>query len=479
MANLPHMDREAEGENSKRNSLTLKLLAIVFLIVLFLIPASMVQGLINERSNRQSQTIDEVSSSWGHAQSVAGPILVIPYTTFTGQNNTPVLRNIYVLPESLAVNSDIQTEIRSRGIYDVPVYTSDVIMSGKFTSPNLAELGVSANPIDWSRAYLVMGVPDMRGVEEQIALKWNNRDTQFNPGVKGDVVGSGVHAPVALDISDNNTTGRQYTFSIDLKLRGSKSMAFVPVAKETTVTMKADWAHPSFGGAFLPREHSISDSGFTASWQVLDLNRNLPSQWTSDSNIFIPFEQIAVNTNLDGMYYDKQYPTNANGTGSAVESGTFGVNFFVPGDLYQKTNRTAKYAIAVIALVFTMVFFMELTAKRKIHPVQYALIGFGLVVFYTLLLSLAEHIGFGWSYVVASIAIISMITLFAKSVFQNWTRALTTGGLLTAFYLFVYVLLQLQDFALLLGSIALFLILGVIMYISRRIDWYGAGKMYA
>ncbi len=483
MAIMDQINRGGDGETGgKRNSITLKLIAIVILVVLFIIPSSMVEGLINERSSRQDQTIQEVGSSWGGAQSAVGPILVIPYTEVNPKTNLVTNKNIYALPDKVAINTNVKTQIRSRGIYDVPVYNSDIALTGNFSIPNIAELGIAAGSVNWERAFVVLGIPDMRGVEEQITLDWNGKKTQFSPGATVDAVNSGAHAPVQVDVvasdAGNVPAAKQYNFSVALKLRGSKTLAFVPVGKETTVTMTADWPHPSFAGAFLPREHNITEKGFTATWQVLDLNRNFPSKWKTDDNIIIPFEYIAVVTTDPAYYLTKPYMADGTVQGN-IEAGTFGVSLFVPVDLYQKSTRSAKYAMAVIALVFTMVFFIELTAKRKIHPVQYALIGFALVVFYTLLLSLAEHIGFGWAYVVASIGIIGMITLFSKSVIGSWSRALTTGGLLSVFYIFVYVLLQLQDFALLLGSIALFVILGVIMYISRKIDWYGAGKLYA
>lgn len=484
MAIMDQINKGGEEEvGGKRNSITLKLIAIVILVLLFIIPSSMVEGLINERSSRQDQTIEEVGSSWGGAQSVVGPMLVIPYTEVNPKTNIVTAKNIYALPDKLAVKADVKTQIRSRGIYDVPVYNSELALSGTFSVPNISELGIAQSSVSWDRVFVVLGIPDMRGVEEQISLDWNGRKSQFSPGATVEAVHSGAHAPVQIDVvagdAGNVSVARQYSFSVGLKLRGSKSLAFVPIGKETTVNMTADWPHPSFAGAFLPREHAITEKGFIATWQVLDLNRNFPSKWKTDDSIIIPFEYISVaGTNADGFYPTKPYmgegPTQGN-----IEAGTFGVSLFVPVDLYQKSTRSAKYAMAVIALVFTMVFFIELTAKRKIHPVQYALIGFALVVFYTLLLSLAEHIGFGWAYVAASVGVIGMITLFSKSVMRSWSRALTIGGLLTVFYLFVYILLQLEDFALLLGSIALFIILGVIMYVSRKIDWYGAGKMYA
>lgn len=477
-----HSAQETVQKSSKRNSVTLKLVAIVVLLILFLIPTSMVEGLINEREHRQDNTVNEVSSSWGNAQSLVGPLLVVPYTDVNPKTLARTQEFMYFLPQELSVTGDVKTETRSRGIYDVPVYASELTFTGSFSNLTASKMGVGLSMVDWSRAYIALGIPDMRGVQEQVLFNWDGRTFTFEPGSSTELLNSGMHVSVPVQTAQNEfgdfdaVQDRTYAFNFNLNLRGSKSLAFMPVGKTTNVSLTADWPDPSFAGAFLPREHNISDDGFTASWQVLNLNRSLPERFVSQQNISLPFEELQVKSyEYSKSYQHQRY--NVDGTPlAAIETGTFGVRFFMPVDVYSQSSRSAKYAAAVIALIFVIIFFTELTARRKIHPVQYALIGFALVVYYTLLLSLAEHVRFGLAYLVASVAVVLMVTLFSKSVMRSWNRAITTGGLLSVFYLFVYVLLQLEDFALLLGSIALFLILGAIMYISRKIDWYGVGQ---
>lgn len=449
--------------------------------MLFLIPSSLVNNIVNERSARQQNTIAEVSASWGRPQTLVGPILVVPYNKRVAADKPLETEYAYFLPDTLAASGRVDVEIRSRDIYDVPVYASVLDFEGSFSAPDINGLGLDPQDMRYSESFVVFGLPDLRGVREQIEMQWNTSKVSFSPGVKGFAVSSGVSAPVSLALSGQPQipVPTRYAFSVKFDLRGSQALAFMPIGKETKVKLVSNWAYPSFDGAFLPTTHTITDSGFEAEWTVLDLNRAFPQKWTDKESYGFGFsggEAIAYpKTDFDGRFFEPVYPT-MEGKGGQVIDDAFGVRLLQPVDLYQKTQRSAKYGIAVIALVFVVIFFTELTARRRIHPVQYALVGFALVVFYTLLLSLAEYIRFGWAYLVASAAVIGMVTLFSKSIMESWKRALMGGGVLTLFYGFVYVLLQLTDYALLLGSIALFVILGAIMWVSRRIDWYGIGQ---
>ena len=438
----------------KPYSFTFKTIAIAVLIVIFLIPSFMVQGLIKDRSYRKDSATEEVSSKWGNAQALIGPILVIPYTEGLQ------VRQAFFLPEELAVTGKATTEVRSRGIYDVPVYDMAGEVKGRFGTPNIQALGLSSSQMRWNEATVVMGISDLRGIQEQLTLHWGSQNIAFQTGVQQTNLASGVSARVPIVATDPaNPTTQNYPFSFSVNIRGSKDVSFVPVGKTTSVELTSNWVSPSFDGAFLP-EHTIDQNGFKATWHVLDLNRSFPAQWTEKERV--TFNGLQQKYSEDSYSYDTGEQTDA-----------FGVRFFLPVDIYQKTTRSAKYAIAVIALVFVVVFFTEVTSRRRVHPVQYTLIGLALLIFYTLLLSLSEYIRFGYAYLIASIAIIGMVTAFVKSVMKSTQRGLTAGGILTVMYGFVYILLQMEEYTLLIGSIALFIILGAIMVASRRIDWYG------
>lgn len=470
-----------------RNSITLKLIAVAVLVLIFLIPVSMVKGLIQERQFRQQDVMREVDNTWGQAQTIVGPVLVVPYgvlqygAQYKDQVSSVPTGFAYFLPETLAVDGKVEVEVRSRGIYDVPVYGAKLTVSGVFPAPDVKSLNLASSQMRWQQASLVLGLPDLRGVREQIKLGWNGEEYLFTSGVTVPVVPGGVSVSVPLALNstgDSVVPDKQYKFSLTLDTRGSDVLSFVPVGKETSVKLTSNWPEPSFTGAFLPTERSVGASGFTAAWRVLDLNRNFPQQWTSQDQMQLGFASYDNWKSPRSVSYfgigrfDEPAPYQS----SIDQNGAFGVRLLLPSDIYEKSMRSAKYGIAVIALVFVIIFFVELSAKRRVHAVQYVLIGLALVIYYTLLLSLAEHLRFGWAYLIASAAVIGMNTLFAKSVMQSGSRALLAGSILTVFYGFVYILLQLEDYAFLFGSIALFLILAVIMFLSRKIEWYSGGQ---
>ena len=229
-------------------------------------------------------------------------------------------------------------------------------------------------------------------------------------------------------------------FHIDLALQGSGSLFFTPVGKITEVNLRSAWGDPSFTGAFLPDQKNISPAGFDAQWKVLNLNRNYPQAWAGDTQV-------------------------------DFSSSAFGVDFLLPVDNYQKSIRSVKYAILFIGLTFLVIFFVEMRGTRRVHPFQYALIGLALVIFYTLLVSISEHISFNAAYAVAATMTIGLTGLYARALFDSRKMALLVGGTLLLLYGFLFTVLQLQDYALLIGSLGLFAILATVMYFSRQIDW--------
>lgn len=425
----------------QRNGVTLKGLVIFFLMLALLIPASMVESLIVEREGRQNEAINEVSSKWGLRQTICGPVLVLPYEQTRRSDDDKTLyketKYAYFLPDQLKVNGIVNPEKRHRGIFDVVLYGSRLTLEGAFEQPVVEKLIPTDATILWDKAILVLGIPDLRGLEDQVTLLWDNQPSMFDPGVPvSGLAESGIHVPVLLK------TEGQHAFKIELALKGSGTLFFTPVGKVTEVNISSPWSDPSFTGAFLPDAKKISADGFEASWKVLNLNRNYPQQWISDQTI---------------------------GFGDSA----FGVDFLLPVDNYQKSTRSVKYAILFIGLSFLTVFFMEMGQSRRVHPFQYALIGLALVIFYTLLVSISEHISFNYAYLIAALMTIALTGLYARSLFQSARMAFLVSGTLSVLYGFLFVVLQQQDYALLIGSLGLFAILAVVMYVSRRINWQG------
>jgi len=410
-------------------------------MLVLLIPTSMIDSLISERQGRQQEAVAEVSSKWGQNQTLSGPVLVLPYQTLEraadGKEIIREIRYAYFLPDELTVNGQVNPEKRHRGIFDVVLYRSNIILEGSFSKPETEKLIPAGSIIQWEKATLAFGIPDLRGLEDQVTLQWNGQASVFEPGIPmPGVAGSGIHVPLTLDA----TTTDPYRFRIEAALKGSGSLFFTPLGKVTNIKLASPWPDPSFTGAFLPDEKNITTSGFDASWKVLNLNRNYPQQWISDQNI-------------------------------DFGNSAFGVDFILPVDNYQKSTRSVKYAILFIALTFLTVFFVEMGQSRRVHPFQYALIGLALVIFYTLLVAISEHTSFNSAYFISALMTIGLTGLYTKALFESGRMALLVSGTLTLLYGFLFVVLQQQDYALLIGSLGLFVILGAVMYFSRRIDW--------
>lgn len=427
-----------ETSNWIRNSITLKLAVIGILVLLLLIPASMIQNLIKERSENHTKVVNEITDKWGKSQVITGPVLIIPYKVLKTVNNTvqETKSYAYFLPEKLDMEGNISPEVRSRNIFKVMLYNSKLKLSGFFEKPDFAILNISTENILWNEASVAIGIPDMRGIRRTVEITWNNQKYLCNPGVVNrDIVSSGINSRVNVSADTS-----KFDFSLSLDINGSESLSFLPLGKKTHAKLESVWSSPSFSGAFLPEKRNVTSKGFTAEWNVLQLNRNYPQQWTSNNNQ------------------------------SVMESG-FGVDLVFPVDHYQKSTRSAKYAVMFLFLTFLIFFINEILNKSKIHPVQYLLIGLALIIFYSLLVSLSEYTGFNIAYVIASLLTVSLITIYSSGILSK-KGSLIIGIFLIMLYGFLFVLLQLEEYSLVIGSFGLFLILACVMSVSRKINWY-------
>ncbi|MDQ3141673.1 MAG: cell envelope integrity protein CreD [Bacteroidota bacterium] len=435
--------------NWARKSVSLKLFTIGFLILILLIPLFMLTDLIQERENLRDGAIKEISSKWGDEQTVGGPVLTIPYKYYIKDEEGNVESRInyaHFLPDQLTISGQIAPEKRKRGIYMVVLYNTKLAVTGTFKKPYLDKLNVSQDDFIFEDAFVSLGITDMKGIKENISLQWNDSSNYFNPGiVTHDIFESGISVPVHID-----KTLPSYNFSFALNINGSKGIHFLPIAKETNVSLTSTWDNPSFQGAFLPDTRTVDQKGFTSHWKILQLNRNYAQQGLSS--------------------YLK--PQNSHGRVDHLQESSFGVNLLLPIDEYQKTMRSAKYGVMFILLTFLAFFFIEVLNKKRIHSIQYLLIGFSICLFYILLLSLSEHLSFNISYLISCIVIISLNTFYYSHILKNRKLTYFMSGALIILYGFFYSLLQLQDYSLLVGSFGLLLILGVIMYLTRNIDWF-------
>jgi inner membrane protein len=449
-----------------QESITVKLFSIGFLVLILLIPSTWITSLIEEREGRAEGVMQEVYQKWSGSQTLSGPILVIPYKkTETvdrgkeGKETREVIDRYYFLPEKLAITGEVNPKVLHRGIFDAAVYTTSLNMVSDFSKPDFNLLGIAVADVLWKESYMIFSISDLRGISDNPTFKVGEHVKESEPsnnlGVliqETEQLQNNYYAQpadanlistskgIVVKLAWQSIEDFRSNTSVKLILKGSKNLSFVPTGKTTTVKLSGAWGNPSFDGEFLPEEREVTEAGFTASWKILHYNRPFSQQWKGDNQV--------------------------------IGGADFGVNLLIPVDQYQKSIRTSKYGQLVIILTFVALFLVEIIRKLRIHPFQYILIGVALIIYYTLLLSLSEQIGYNAAYGVASLATVGLISLYAASFLKNRKLILLFTSLLIVFYTFIFVIILQQDFSLLLGSIGLFLIVGALMYFSRKVEWY-------
>lgn len=429
--------------------MTMRAILVAVLVLLLLIPLAMVQDLVREREYRKDEAVNEVSATWGGSQTITGPLISVPYQATVrvdlGDGRSE-MRNVthyaHFLPEKLDVQTTLDPEKRHRGIYDVVVYKGHIDVSASF--PKMSELlPTVASALRWNEASLCMGISDLRSIKQQVSARVDGQQLAFEPGLpSNDLMASGLSVPFPLDSA---SLDRTFDLSILLELNGSGSFRVVPVGRNTSVHVVSTWPDPSFQGAFLPDSSSISKDGFTAHWSVLHLNRPYPQEFTGSRNM-------------------------------ELAESAFGPDLILPVDEYQKSTRATKYGLMLIVMVFLVFFFVEVLQKLRIHPIQYLLVGLALCIFYTLLIALSEHIGFSAAYITAALAVIGLVVFYARSVFKQMKATQLLGLVMVLVFGFMFTVINQEDYALLIGSVGLFIVLAIVMAVSRKIDWDRAGE---
>ena len=432
-----------EFQNQVKNQLTGKLIVLAILVAISWVATIFVWGVIQDRESRQQDTATRISEQWSRPQTIAGPVLTIPIektnVATTGEHVFTTM-TLTLLPHDLSYESQIETQLLKRGVYETPVYTTTVIGAGSFDLTDIEqEVSVDVR-ILWDQAVISINVSDPRGISSMFDLTLNGMHYEMLPSSEFSTLdGSGVHGNVAIDPKQAD-----YQFSFELPLKGSQEISFLPLGENTDVKISSDWNAPSFTGEFLPESRSITESGFEAVWSVTSYGKNLPQSWIG--SVAVDYETLL--------------------------SKAFGVGLYQEVDFYTMVDRSTKYSILFISLTFLTFFMYEVLAGLRIHPMQYLLVGLAIALFYLLLLSFAEIIGFLYAYLVAAIATTVLITGYCFSVLKAKKRALSIAALLTALYGYLYILLQMDQYSLLFGSVLLFGVLATVMYITRNLDWY-------
>ncbi|MBL8522357.1 MAG: cell envelope integrity protein CreD [Betaproteobacteria bacterium] len=438
-----------------QKKLFLRLLAIVFLMVLLLIPLGLIRGVVSERQGLQSQVENTIAMNLAGPQRLAGPLLVVPYVereTVTtsddrGRDTKKVIehqRKAIFMAENLTIDASTGVESRYKGLYKALVYQTRADLRARFNVP--ANLGLDIDPGQYTigRPWIAVGLGDVRGLRASPVFSWDKQAQQVANGPRLEGLGDGLHAMVALtDVRSAST----HDVDIRLDFAGTSSLAVVPLGNSTVMQLKATWPHPNFGGRFLPQTKSIDANGFTARWEVSHLSSR---------------NGALIRQGLVSGERDRQLEA-------------FDVGFIEPVNIYQQAERAVKYGILFVVLTFAAFFLFEVLKELRIHPLQYGLVGMALAIFFLLLVSLSEHISFLYAYLAASSACVLLIGYYLSFVLRGWRRGVAFAGQLAVLYAVLYGLLLSEDNALMLGSLLLFFVLATVMVMTRRIDWYQLG----
>ncbi len=465
-----------------QRSLFLKVFVILGLTALISILMIMIANVIEERSEYRQQAINSIANDSVREQTITGPILIIPYTdeyqeTVESEGKKELVarnvqREFLVFPSDYTVKGAVDTDRRYRGIHQVLVYSGQHHLSGSFVLPVEADLprATRTSRLTIQRARVALGIEDVRGIRDITRLDWDGSQYEFQQGTAMKSIASGLHAAVPGLTLEQPVTAQ---FSLKLGLDGIERQHFVPVGKTNLVTLKSSWPHPQFGGRFLPspRDRTIGDDGFSATWKISSLSTNAQQQLRNMEASGTPQDFPAMARPVSASPED----TTAQVRGG-LQLDRFSVGFVEPVNVYSLADRATKYGLLFVILTFGAFFIFEMLKRLPIHPIQYLLVGLALVVFFLLLVSLSEHIDFAVSYISASLACIVLISFYLSYVLQDWKRGVGFGLGLTLLYSALYGLLISESNALVMGSVLLFAILAAVMVATRKIDWYKVGS---
>jgi inner membrane protein len=435
---------------SRIRSLGVKLFVVCGLALVMMIPALLVGGLVEDRTKRSEDVIREISAHVGGQQTFLGPTLAIPYVQ-PGSRSEFARRGMYlVFPARASATLKVVTEERRRSLFKVPVFQVDTNLDAAFDLTGVPSTLPQGAELDWSRAEILVGVSDARGALADAALTANGKSWTLAPAeiAQNISISGDQSSPLKLTLFGSKIEGiaqpnAQFNVSSVLRFSGAQRIAVLAYGKTTKVMVQGDWPSPGFDGGFLPVSRSISGSGFTANWSVPFIARGVRAEGQSESI-----------TGLDAT--------------------ALGVSFIEVADPYQSVNRSLKYVPLFLGLVFLSYFIFEVTTGKRVHPAQYVLIGMAQIIFYLLLLSIAERIGFDRGFLLASAATVTLLSTNAAWIFSSRLQGVRAFAIFACLYTLIYLLLRLEDNALLAGAIASFLAVAVAMYFTRGIDWYGS-----
>lgn len=434
------------------NSATFRMFIVGFLVLILLIPLFFVQDLIREREQTKNTAVSKINQDWGSSIQLFGPILVVPYNDFTESTETDVktgkvstvkykeVKYTYFFPDQLNVDATLNGEAKKRGIYETTVYQLKSNIKGAYTKPDITKLELNDEQMIWGKSHILVKTTNVKGISNQLKMRLGASDLNFRVEYNNNQ----NEVTNQFELTSNYFNAKELfasesiNYEMEYNSNGSENLQIIPIGKETNLKIKSNWKDPNHIGEFLPQNKKISKDGFESEWKVLEMNRPFSQEFSS-----LP----------------------------SLSNYAFGVDLMIQADNYLQNERSAKYGFLVIGLTFLLFFLIQTLSKINIHPFQYLLIGLALIVFYTLMLSISEHSNFTIAYIIASIATVGLITLFSKSIMKTWKFPIFILLALSVLYTFIFVIIQLESYALLVGSLGLFGILAAVMYASRKIEW--------
>lgn len=437
---------ERAGIRWSRLAGVVKFVTIGFLMLMLLIPSAIVQNLIGERTNRQAEVHKEIAEKWSAAQIVEGPVIILPYKKFLANKDEngrvsylEEIQHIYLLPETLNFSAGTDVRTLHRSIFDATVYSSKIKVEGSFGALEMKKSGIDPASLMWQKARIVIGVSDLKGLKNYPKIRLAGNSYEVEADFSSEKLFSN-NLYIQPDLSRLKSTALHFRYELDLN--GSDELLFRHLAKLTTVNVSGAWTSPSFSGKYLPDERQVSDKGFSASWKMSYFDR--------------PYAQQSVDEKPDFK--------------GTTQQAVCGVKFKPAVDQYQMTMRSAKYSVLIVLLSFLALYFTEMISRRAILLQNYLLIGCALVVYYCLLLALSEQLGFNLAYMAASMVTIGLISAFQYVSMKSSRLSGILAAILTFYYAFIFLIIQLEDIALMVGSISLFVTVAVLMYLSVKLQ---------
>ena len=447
--------------NEVTKTLGFKIIIIVVLGLLLLIPMTFINSVVKDRIRYQNEAISSIIEPVGDSANIQGVVIAIPYLEKFIDSDTKEIgytrKYIFYMPNEYNVTGDVEVTSLSRGIFKAPIFNSKLNITGRFDKYNAEIYNLDENNtiILYDEAMIILGIGNKKNLMKlpNILINQNEELKYYEKNINIDL---NMFNNKFLYTISRDSILNGFNFNITMDIQGGNSLIITPLASENTFKISSKWKDPSFTGGFLPTKREVNNNGFNAEWNIASFNTSFTKYWTSDEN----------SNRLNNIENNQYYTSNQ-------ESNNVLISFLLLNDNYQKTSRSVKYAILFIFIPFFVLFLCEVLSKKRIHPVQYILIGIANAIFYLLLLAISEHINFNISYFLSALMVTALTSIYIGYIIKSPRYTISMAIVESLIYIFLFGILQLTDYALLMGTLGLFAVIALAMYFTRNVDWYG------